>query len=390
METALDTAGITHVVPDRGVMRITNVECTVLRLPEVRLVADGSQDTLLVRIHTDAGLIGIGEGHTSPWVLKAIIEAPPSHVCAQGLRDLLVGEDPFQVERLWDKLYHHSAVYGRRGAVIHAISALDIALWDLIGKATGQPVWRLLGGGYRREVPAYASTLMPEEARLAADEARRWRDEGFRAVKLGWGALGADVKRDLQVLAGVREAVGPQMDLLVDVGYGVDFATAVALARGLEAIDAYLLEEPLSPDDLDGYARLADAVNLPIASGEKETTRWGFRDLIQRGRVDVIQPDVARAGGFTECRRIAHLAALHNVTVLPHCWSTDVLVAATLHYIAALPRCPYLEYCVVDSPLRRCLVRDPIGVCEGLVRVPDGPGLGVEINEDTVARYRYG
>ncbi|MDR7555483.1 MAG: mandelate racemase/muconate lactonizing enzyme family protein [Armatimonadota bacterium] len=370
-------------------MRVTGVECIVLRLPEVRLIADGTQDTLLVRVHTDAGIVGVGEAHTAPWVLKAIIEAPPSHIYAQGLRDLLIGEDPFDRERIWDKLYRYSTVYGRRGAVIHAISALDLALWDLVGKAEGKPVWQLLGERRRSRVPAYASTLMPEDAAEAAEETLRWHAEGFRAVKLGWGSLGQDVARDLAMVAAVRERVGADVDLLIDVGYGMDVESAIRLARGLEALDAFLLEEPLSPDDLDGYARLADAVALPIAAGEKETTRFGFQDLIERGRVDIVQPDLARAGGFTECRRIAGLAAARGVTVLPHCWSTDILVAATLHFVSVLPECPYLEYCVLETPLRRELVREPIRARGGFVEVPEGPGLGVEVNEETVARFRY-
>ncbi|MBM3449739.1 MAG: hypothetical protein FJX78_01895 [Armatimonadetes bacterium] len=370
-------------------MRITDVECTIVRQPNVKLIADGTQDTLLVKVKTDAGLVGIGEGHTSPYVLKTIIEAPPSHIYAQGLRDLVIGEDPFEVERLWEKMYRHSMVYGRRGAAIHAISAIDLALWDLIGKATDEPVWKLLGAGYRREVPAYASALMPEDPRVAADEAKGLADAGFRAIKYGWGGLGDDVRQDLKLVSAVRDAVGPGVDLLVDVGYGIDFQSALALARGLEDLGCFLLEEPMSPDDLEGYAKLADAVDIRIATGEKEQTRWGFRDLMERGRVDVIQPDLARAGGFTECRRIAAMAAMRNVMVMPHCWSTDVLVAATLHFIAAQPTCPYLEYCVLESPLRQQIIRQPIRAKDGVVRVPEGPGLGIEYNEETIAKYRY-
>ena len=370
-------------------MRIIDVECLVVRLPHVQLIADGNQDALIVKVRTDQGLTGVGEAHTSPTVLKAIIEAPPSHIYAQGLRDLVLGENPLDHKAIWDKMYRYTAVYGRRGAVIHAISAIDLALWDLRGKAAGQPVYRLLGGPYRTEVPAYASTLMPEDPRQAPREAAKWREEGFRAVKLGWGPLGVDVRRDLAVASEVRRAVGPDVNLLLDVGYGMEAQTAIRLAHGLEELNYFLLEEPLSPDDLDGYARLCQAVELPIAAGEKEATRFGFRDLIERGHVDIVQPDLARTGGITEAIRIAEIALMRNVTVLPHCWSTDILVAATLHFIAALPRCPYLEYCVVNSPLRHSLVLDPILADEGRVRVPEGPGLGVELDDEVIAQYRY-
>jgi L-alanine-DL-glutamate epimerase-like enolase superfamily enzyme len=370
-------------------VKITDVTCTMLRLPEVRPIADGTQDTLVVQVHTDAGITGVGEAHTSPWAIKAIIEAPLSHVMARGLREIVVGQDPRDVRAVWDRMYAFSSVFGRRGAVVHAMSAIDMALWDILGKATDQPVWRLLGGAYRHEVPVYASILALESPDASVARARELVAAGYRAIKFGWNGIGHDVASDVSTMARVRDAIGPDVDLMLDVGAPMPLASAIELARGLEPLRVRFLEEPLSPDDLDGYAALGAATSLAIATGEKETTRFGFRDLIERGRVDVVQPDVARAGGLTECRRIADLAEIHGTTVVPHCWSTDVLVAATLHLIASLHDCPYLEYCIVDNPIRTSVTQRHIVPSEGVVAIPDAPGLGIELDFDTLDRYRY-
>lgn len=320
-------------------MRITDIEAIPLRLPTVLPIGDGTQDSLVVKVHTDEGIVGIGECHTSPYVQKQIIDAPMSHVAAIGLREVLVGEDPTNIEYLWQKMYHKSIVFGRRGAAMHAISAIDIALWDILGKALGQPVYKLLGGRFRTEVPAYASDLMPDDPDETVERALQQKAAGFRAAKFGWGALGKSVKEDLRQVGQLRQALGDDFDIMIDMGLQVDFSHALTLGRGLQELGVYFLEEPLSPDDLDGYRRLSDALDMRVACGEKEQTRWGFRDLMERGGVDVIQPDVARAGGLTECRRIATLAGVAGRMVIPHCWSTDILVAATLHFIATLPEC---------------------------------------------------
>ncbi len=370
-------------------MKITDIRCTMLRLPEVLPIGDGTQDSLIVEVDTDEGVTGVGEAHTSPWVLRAIIEAPLSHVMARGLRVSLLGEDPTDIARLWDRMYSLTSVFGRRGAVIHAISAVEMALWDILGKLAGRPVHKLLGGGYRDEIPAYASILALDSAEASVARARELTEQGFTAIKFGWNGLGEDVGRDAEVMAEVRRAVGDEIDLMLDVGAPISRRSALQLARLLEPHRLFFLEEPLAPDDLEGYAALAAASPVPIAAGEKETTRYGFRDLMVRGAVDIIQPDVARAGGLWECRKIADDAAAGGVTVIPHCWSTDILVAATLHFIATLPDCPYLEFCLVDNPIRTSVTHSHFEPEGGRVRIPDGPGLGVELNRDTLESYRY-
>ena len=372
-------------------MKITDVEAVILRLPNLDDIAcDGTQDALIVRIHTDEGITGVGEADSSPYVCKTIIEAPPSHAIARGLKHVLIGQDPFDVEMLWQRMYEASIYYGRRGAAIHAISGVDIALWDIIGKATGRPVAQMLGGAYRDRVRVYASTLMPERPDEVAARVRPLVEQGYTAVKLGWGPLGRNLDLDVALVRAAREAVGPRVDLMIDIGLMYDAATAVRMVRLFEPFNLFWLEEPLPPDDLAGYARLADAVDTRIAAGEEDATIYGFRDLVERGRVDVIQPDIARCGGFTEARKIGHLAAEHNLLCVPHAFSTGILVSASLHFAATLRRGNLAEFSVQESPFVRDLLRAPFRLeADGTVRVPTGPGLGIELDEDMLERYRY-
>ena len=370
-------------------MKITDVESIILRLPNVVANGDNLQDILVIRIHTDAGITGIGEAHTSPSVLKAIIDAPVSHLTTQGLKPLLIGQDPLRINALWNTLYDHTASYGRRGAVMQAISGIDIALWDLLGKATGQPVHQLLGGKLRDSIPAYASDLTPDTPEAMIAQAKRHADAGFTGMKFGWGGLGGDVKSDAKWVGEIRRAVGPDIALMLDMGTPVPFDSALWLARALAEHEVFFLEEPLSPDDLDGFAQLVAASPTPIATGEKETSRFGFRDLMERGNLRIIQPDVARCGGISEIRRIAALAELRNVRVIPHCWSSDILVAATLHFLVTQRDAPWQEFNVMDNPFKNGLVRNPFRLEDGRLRVPDEPGLGIELNEEVIERYRW-
>jgi L-alanine-DL-glutamate epimerase-like enolase superfamily enzyme len=348
---------------------------------------DNLQDLLIVEVLTDEGITGLGEVHTNPDAARAIIDGSGYHTSSRGLREILVGEDPGEIGRLWDRMYALTQSYGRRGLAVHAISGIDIALWDILGKTLGKPVYQVLGSVRRTSVPAYASDLTPPGHDEAIQTARRHVDAGFRAVKLGWGALGSDIAADIELVRRLREAVGPSIDLMVDLGMPVALDDAIRLGRALADYGVYFLEEPLSPDDLDGWRRLVDQPPTPVACGEKETTRYGFRDLMERGGLRIVQPDVARAGGITECLRIAALAELHRVRVIPHCWSSDILVAATMHLITTLSDCPYLEYNAMEQPLRTQLITEPIRPRDGIVHVPEGPGLGIELNEEVAGRY---
>jgi L-alanine-DL-glutamate epimerase-like enolase superfamily enzyme len=368
-------------------MKIVDIETIVLRQPEVYPIGDGAQDCLIVKVHTDAGITGLGEVHTSPTIARAVIDAPMSHISSVGLKELILGEDPFDTEALWQNMYNRTSVFGRRGIAIQAISGIDIALWDIKGKVLGQPIYRLLGGSKPKPIKAYASTLMPDDPSKAAQEALRWVKCGFQAVKLGWGGFTDNIKKNGLLIKEVRKVLGPDIAIMVDAGMGWDLPLALEMARRCEDYEVFFLEEPLPVDDLEGYAALCDAVDLRIATGEKESTKWGFRDLILRGHLDVLQPDVARCGGITETMKIAALCSTFNRTCIPHCWSSDILVSATLNVITALSGVPYFEFDVYDTPIRSGVARQPIKTENGFVKVLEGPGLGIELNEEFIAKY---
>jgi L-rhamnonate dehydratase len=372
-------------------VKITDVEAIVLRQPVLDdAIADGSQDDLVIRVHTDEGVVGIGEVDSAPEAVKALVDAPGSHAIATSLHGLLVGEDPSDVERLWHKMYRGLIYVGRRGIALHAISGIDIALWDIKGKVAGKPVSELLGGARRDRVRAYASMLMPPTTEETRERVGALCADGFTAIKLGWGPLGQDPAHDVRLAAAARDA-GADCDILIDAGhgYGGDARTAIAVARELEQLGVYWLEEPFLPDEYEAYAELADAVEIRVAAGEQETTVWGFRELIERGHVDLVQPDVTRCGGITEFLRIAELARALGVETVPHAWKSGIIKAASLHVNAVLPDATLQEYCVADTPINQTLTRERLPLDgDGCVAVPTGPGLGVEIDADVLERYR--
>jgi L-rhamnonate dehydratase len=370
-------------------MKIVDVEPLALRLDRVDASrADGTQDAFLVRVHTDEGVVGVGEADTSPYVARTIVEMPASHSIARGVRELLVGEDPLQVDRLWQLLFHGTDHYGRGGAALHVISAIDMALWDICGKVAGRPVCDLLGGRRVDRVPVYASEVMPETADEVRQIAERAVAAGYAALKLGWGPLGRDLGGDVELIRTAREAVGPDRALMIDGGRAYTVKRALELLRHVEDERLYWFEEALAPDDLDGYRRLSDAAGVRIAAGEADSGLRPFHELALRGHVDVLQPDVARCGGFTVARRIGELARECSVEIVPHCFSTGVLVAASLHFVATLDRATWSEFSVADSPLVNGILAKPFALQEGALDVPTGPGLGIELDEEMIQRMR--
>jgi len=370
-------------------MRITDIKATLLRLPEVQRIGDGCQCVLILEVLTDEGISGIGEVHTNPLAAKAILDSPVYSVSAEGMRSLLIGEDPRDIGRLWDKMNRHSQTYGRRGLAMHVISGIDIALWDILGKLAGLPLYRLLGGARKTQHKAYASDLAQPSLEATLERAKKHKAAGYRAMKFGWGDLGGDIGEDVRRVAAIRNAVGDEVDIMLDMGFEVPLEDAIHLGRALADHGVYFLEEPLAPDDLEGFARLTAVSPTPIATGEKETTLRPYRDLMERGGLRIVQPDIARVGGISETLRIAALAEARGVRVIPHCWSTDILVAATLHVISTLRDSPYLEYNATDNPLRTDLLTEPIRPRDGIVLVPEKPGLGIELAQETVERYRW-
>jgi len=369
-------------------MKITDIETIVLRQKDVLPIGDGTQDCLILKVHTDENITGIGEVHTCPTVAQAVINAPLSHAAVAGLKEIVVGEDPFETEHLWEKMYRQTQTFGRRGIVIHALSGVDMALWDIKGKALGLPIYKLLGGSGFKEVAAYASILLPDDSAEVENYVKALVEQGFKAIKLGWGSLTDNIHDSKPLIEKAKAAAGEEVKLMVDIGMGLDLSTAMEMAGWCQALGVYFLEEPLSCDDLSGYAALCDSLEMPIASGEKETTRWGFRDLIIHGHLDILQPDIARCGGISEAKKIVDLCSVHHRQCIPHCWSSDILVAATLQLTASAPGIELLEFCMADTPIRKYLAGQPIRAVNGTVKVPEAPGLGIELNEDFIKSIR--
>jgi len=262
---------------------------------------DGCQSICVIRIHTDEGIVGIGEVHTNPLAAKAIIDSPMYSVSGQGLAHVIVGEDPRDINRLWDRMYQRSQTYGRRGLLMHALSGIDLALWDILGKEAGLPVYRLLGGARKRQHVFYASDLSQPTLEGTIDQALAHKAHGYQAMKFGWGALGRDRKADVAVAAGLRQALGPNFDIMIDMGFAVPLDHAIHLGRAYFEHGIYFLEEPLSPDDLDGFAKLVAASPTPIATGEKASHEFDYLDLMDRGNLRIIQPDIAQWAASRRC-----------------------------------------------------------------------------------------
>ncbi|MEW5980031.1 MAG: mandelate racemase/muconate lactonizing enzyme family protein [Acidobacteriota bacterium] len=378
-------------------MKIKDVEAMVLRSSQDYAAPTGSEEShgvgymLVIKVTTDNSLVGYSDVETQPHVAKAVIDAPAGGAgMIDGLRQALIGEDPFQVERLWYKMYKTSVYYGRRGVAIQAISGVDNCLWSIIGQAVKQPVCKLLGARYREKVRAYASTLFRPTPEAMKEACLGYIEQGFTAVKFGWGIFGQDPKLDVELVRAAREALGEERDLLIDPGWLVERTAdeCIRMVRSLEPFRPFFVEDCLPPEDYDGYARLAAAVETPIAAGEQETTHWGFRHLIERAKIDVVQPDLTRCGGLTAGRRIAHLVEDHNLSLIPHAWSSDLLTATTLQFLAFLRKAYFIEFNVSSGEISRLLAKNPITMKDGYVEIPDRPGIGIEIDDSVIEKYR--
>ena len=371
-------------------MKITSIEAIELRLPEADIVdkCSSGQDALIVKIHTDEGITGIGEIDSSSRVAKAAIEAPFSHSVTSGLGRLLIGEDPLDMRVLWEKLYQATFYYGRRGVVIHAMGGIDMALWDLAGKYYGKPVYQLLGGAFHKKIRAYASILFGRDGDETAEIGRKWVSKGYTGVKFGWAPMGESEKVDLDLVEGARRGVGPDNDVLIDAGCCWDTITAMRRARQFEDFGILWLEEPLQQDNLDGYMQLSNSSRIPIAAGEGDSGRYAWRDLIERGGIHIAQIDLAR-NGFTEAMRIADFAEDRSLRVVNHFYTTGINLAAGLQFLAARKSTFILEYCVEETPMRWDLTKQKMEIdAEGYVHIPEGPGLGIDLDENTVDRFR--
>jgi L-alanine-DL-glutamate epimerase-like enolase superfamily enzyme len=335
----------------------------------------------IVEVETDNGLIGYGEA------LTRLGPSAAREVVTSILKPVVLGADPMNVDVLWERMFSTMKSRGHwKGFMIEAISGVDIALWDLIGKAQNQPISTLLGGRHHEKLEAYASSIMLMERGKMVKEAQDLVRQGFEKIKIKVG-LGVDT--DFGNIRAIREAVGPDIGIMLDANSGYSTEEALRLGVRLEPLNILWLEEPVLPQDLEGYARLSDALRMPVIGGESEFCRWGFRDLILRGKVTIIQPDIARCGGFTEGRKIAALASSHGVSVAPHTGASGaVSIAAAIHFASSLSNFCLYEHMYTENPLRTEILKDPILECEnGFVKVPTGPGLGIEIDKEKLKCY---
>ena len=349
-----------------------------------------TKGALVVEIRTDTGLIGWGDCYGPAAVNRSIIDSV--------FKAVLMGRDPFDVEVLWEELYNKIKDYGLSGFSISSISGIDIALWDIIGKAVNQPIHKLIGGAFRTQLQAYATGLYFKDMnRLneeAVEEAKGYVAQGFKAIKMkiGLGSMTKDIDR----VAAVRDAIGPDVQLMVDANHCFNVPQAIAIGRELQKLDIHWFEEPISPEDLDGYVEVTAKLDMAIAGGENEFTKFGFRRILERRAMDIVQPDVCAAGGITECKKIAALAQASSIQCVPHAWGTAIGLSATMHYLASLPFTPpclvpvppMLEYEQTFNPFRDELTSADLTHKGGFVKVPNGPGLGIEINREVLERYK--
>jgi L-rhamnonate dehydratase len=364
-------------------MKITHIICQVLRAGRAAAKTASCQDAVLVRVRADDGREGIGEADSSPEVVKAIIDAPFSHNIACGLRELLIGENPLETGRLWEKMFRGTVYFGRTSVTLTAMAAVDMALWDLKGKHFGQPIHRLLGGKRHDSLTAYASILFGRDGAATAAIGRKWREAGYRAVKFGWEPMGQSEKLDLELVHGARRGLGDDATLLIDAGLVWDARTALRRAQQFAEYNPGWLEEPLRPDDVDGYVWLRDRSPVPIAAGEAECGRQAFRPLLDRHALDVYQVDLSRCG-FTDAAYIRDRVEEIGARPCNHCYTSPITVAASLHWLATCRDAFLFEDCVEDLPLRHELTLEKMQAANGTIQVPDGPGLGVTLNEDFV------
>lgn len=367
------------------------VSCTVERpFTSARGLLHTTLACCLVELQTDDGIVGWGECRGPAAALKTVVDTL--------LAPRVIGRDPFDVGAIWEDLYDRVKDHGRAGLPVAGIAGIDIALWDVLGRALGLPVHKLIGGAHRSELVACAAGLhFTDPGRLveeAVEEADGYAGQGFRAIRMSIGV--GDLKADAARVAAVRRTIGPGILLAVDANHCFSVANAIRLGRMLEAYDVLRFGEPVGPEDRKGCLEVARALDMAVAGGGNECTRWGFRDIVAERAMDIIQPDPCAAGGFSECLKIAALASAHGVECAPHACGSAIGLAATVQLLAALadqppawrPIAPLLEIEQTPDPLRDRLAFEPIAQRDGLVRVPDLPGIGIEIDRDVLMQFK--
>jgi D-galactarolactone cycloisomerase len=368
-------------------MKITDVQTLRLRAP---IPADGqvfsrsgvrsSRSATLIRIDTDEGISGLGSASGNGELIEAIV--------GKVLKPLLLGMDPTDIDAIWDKAYVRGGhkEFGTRGVGVVALSGVDIALWDILGKARGVPLYQLLGGKCRDKVPVYATALYPEEPSKVAKRARAFAEQGFHGVKI---KVGFDLEQDIRIVRAVRAELGRDFVVMTDANQGYNVDVALKASDAFADCGAFWLEEPLFIEDIEGHAVLREKGRTPVAVGENLNMLYGFENFIVRGAVDFIQPDVARAGGISEIKKISALAAKHKVPVSFHTWGDGVALAASVHLSAAIENCIVMELDYTYNPLREELLREPFKVKDGFLLPPEKPGLGIELDQSALEHFVF-
>ncbi|MDA8228540.1 MAG: mandelate racemase/muconate lactonizing enzyme family protein [Desulfitobacterium hafniense] len=373
-------------------MKIIDLKTTLLFCPFQEVIHDAARqiagrDVILIEIFTDEGITGVGflTGLGVAYGSESIVI---NDIIEKGLKPMIVGQDPFSIERLWQCMYQGTTRYGRKGAAVRAISGVDMALWDLVGKKTATPVYKLLGG-YQDKIKVYASGgfyTERDDVGVLVNEMQSYLDRGFKSVKM---KVGRDVRKDARRVEAVRKAIGDDTDLLVDANEAWDVNTALRFIRAVEPYNVYWLEEPLAPDDTDGYVQITRQSSIPIAAGENEYTKYGFKDLITSNAVNVVQPDVTRVGGISEWMKVAALARAWNMPCVTH-----AVQEIHVSLVAAVSNAPMMEYFTREHYLQTFLSDLFVGpacvhqVADGYIEAPNTPGLGLELDWDLVEHYR--
>jgi L-alanine-DL-glutamate epimerase-like enolase superfamily enzyme len=368
-------------------MKITDIQTIPLSAP-LAVPIGRSQDysysakhAALVKIYTDEGIIGIGD---------ALTPKGPKSVCAiieEIIKPEVIGLNPTEIEVVWERMYRTTRSLGcNKGFMMMAIAAIDIGLWDILGKALGLPVYQLLGGSFRKNIKTYASSLYfaGRTTKELVEAAESFIQDGFTAIKL---KVGAGPQTDIENVKAIRKAIGEEIGLMVDANGGYDRFTAIKIGREFERYNVFWFEEPIANEDIEGYIAISKALDMPVAAGECEFTRYGFKELLTRGAVDIVQPDVSKAGGISECRKIANMASAFNVPYAPHVWGSAVSHIATLHLAAAIPNFLICETDRLPNPLREDLLTTPLEIKNSFSKVPEKPGLGIELNEEMLKKY---
>jgi len=368
-------------------MKITDVKTIRLRamIPTEGQVFSRSgvrniRTSTLIQVETDEGISGLGSASGNGELIEFIV--------ARVLKPMLVGMDPTLIDEIWDKAYIRGGhkEFGTRGVGVVALSGIDIALWDILGKVRGVPLYQLLGGKLREKVPVYATALYPEEPAKVAARARAFAEQGFHGVKI---KVGFDLVQDIRIVRAVRKELGTNFIVMTDANQGYSVDVGIKAAQAFADAGAFWLEEPLFVEDIEGHAMVREKGGTPIAVGENLHMSYAFENFILRDAVDFVQPDVARAGGVTEIRKITALAARHQVPVSFHTWGDGIALAASVHLSAALKDCIVMELDYTYNPLREELLRQPFKVENGYLTPPDQPGLGVELNLEALQRFAF-